>query len=239
MKKAVLFIHGFSAQVEDNSYFIETMKKHKLIDIHTFILPGHEQRRMGKVKYQDWIQASEVELNKLLAQYSKVTIVAHSMGTILAINLASRYPEVIEKLVLISPAYLYGNTEQNRRDFKKLLKLEIDPTIGTGFEGALHKLINVPFPRFLEYRKLVKANAENIPKVVCPTLILHGTIDNIVPIRSSLYIYNYLHGEKHLTLIEDVRHQVFKSHKKDIITKYIYEYILGGVVFKIKMKDMI
>lgn len=237
-KKAVLFIHGFSAKKEDNRVFIEEMKHHKCIDIHTFTLPGHDTKRMGKVTYQDWLNASEKELQHLLKTYKKVTIVAHSMGTILAVHLAVHYKEV-EKLVLISPAYYYGNIEQNAKDIKKLIKHEINPDIGTGFEGVLDKLFHVPLSRFLEYRKLTKQENQNIQKVKCPTLILHGTCDNIVPIHSSLYVYNMLTCKKDFTLIENVRHQVFKSKKASLISTYIYEYIIGGIQFKMKKRDMI
>lgn len=237
-KKAVLFIHGFSAKKEDNQFFIDFMKNKSRIDLHTFVLPGHDTKRMGKATYQDWINASTQELEKLLKTYSKVTIVGHSMGTILAINLAVHYSQV-EKLVLVSPAYDCGNIEQNAKDFKKLVRHEIDPEIGTGFEGVIYKLFHVPFSRFLEYRKLAKQNEANLSKVKCPTLILHGTIDNVVPIHSSLYVYNTLNCEKHLTLIEEVRHQVFKSKKARLISNYIYDYIIGGIHFKIKKKDMI
>ncbi len=237
-KKAVLFIHGFSAMEEDNRVFIEEMQKHKHIDIHTFILPGHGTKRMKKVKYQEWWSAAEKELQQMLKTYIKVTVVGHSMGTILAVNLAAKYSQV-EKLVLIAPAYDYGNHEQNAKDIKTYFKREVNPNIGTGFEGIFHKLLTVPIPSFLEYRKLVKHSRQNIDKVKCPTLILHGMQDNIVPIHSSFYLYSALTCEKYLTLIENVRHQVFKSSRAKQISNYIYEYIIGGIHFRMKKKDIL
>ena len=237
-KRAILFIHGFSAKQEDNQIFASFMEQKKQIDFHTFILPGHEKKRMGKATYQDWIDASIQELEELLKSYSKVTVVGHSMGTILAVYLAVHYSQV-EKLVLVSPAYYFGNLEQNAKDFKKLMRREINPEHGTGFEGFFYKLFHVPFFRFLEYRKLAKQNESNIRKVKCPTLILHGTMDNLVPLHSSLYVYNALTCEKHLTLIENVRHQVFKSKKGNLVSAYIYDYIIGGIHFKMKKRDII
>lgn len=237
-KKVVLFIHGFSAKKEDNLAFLEEMNHRKKIEMHTFILPGHETKRMGKVKYQDWLDASEKELQKLLKNHSQITIVGHSMGTIIALYLAAHYPQV-EKLVLISPAYYFGNLEQNKKDMYRLFRRKIDPNIGTGFEGFFQKLWTVPFSRFLEYRKLVKNTEDSISEIQCPTLLLHGTEDNVVPIRSSLYVYNALTCEKHLTFIEDTRHQVFKSQKAKAISTYIYEYIMGGILFKMNQKDIL
>lgn len=237
-KRAVLFIHGFSAKQEDNQIFVGFMEQKKQIDFHTFILPGHEKKRMGKATYQDWIDASIHALEELLKSHSKVTIVGHSMGTILAIYLAVHYPQV-EKLILISPAYYCGNLEQNVKDFKKVIRHEMNPELGTGFEGFLDKLFHVPFFRLLEYRKLAKQNEANIRRVKCPTLVLHGTMDNLVPLHSSLYVYNALTCDKHLTLIEDVRHQVFKNKKAKLIATYVYDYIIGGLHFKMKKRDII
>lgn len=237
-KKAVLFIHGFSAREEDNRLFIEEMKHHRKIDIHTFVLPGHGEKRMKRTSYHEWWVAAEKELQHLLDTYDKVTVVGHSMGTILAVNLAVQYPQV-EKLVLIAPAYDYGNREQNAKDIKKYFKHEVNPEIGTGFEGLFRKLLTVPLLSFLEYRKLATRSRQNIDQVKCPTLILHGMQDNIVPIHSSLYLYSALTCEKYLTLIENVRHQVFKSKKAKEISDYIYEYIIGGIHFKLKKRDIL
>lgn len=222
--KAVLFIHGLSAKKEDNQYFLDKMNEYSNIDIYSFTLPGHENDKLERVKYQDWIEKSESELNKLLKKYSKVTVVAHSMGTIIAVNLAARYEE-IEKLVLISPAFIFGNFEQNKKDLRKILNREVDEDLGTGFEGALTKFLNVPKLVIFEYYKMARKNENNIEKIKCPVLIMHGLEDNVIPIKSSEFVYNKLKTKKDLILVENVRHQVFKSKKKDVITKYIYRFI--------------
>ena len=119
--KAVLFIHGLSAKVEDNEYFINEMKKYNNIEMFTFILPGHENDKVTKVTRKEWLSKSEQELKKILKKYSKVTIVAHSMGTIIAVNLAAKYKEV-EKLVLIASAFQFGSFKQNKEDLKNIIK---------------------------------------------------------------------------------------------------------------------
>ena len=114
--KAVLFIHGLSAQKEDNEYFINKMSQYSNIQLFTFTLPGHENNKMTKVKYEDWLNKAEEELKQILKKHKKVQIVAHSMGTIIAVYLASKYPQ-IESLVLLSSAFVFGNFEQNKKDF--------------------------------------------------------------------------------------------------------------------------
>lgn len=235
---AVLFIHGLSAKKEDNQYFLEEMKKYRNIDIYSFILPGHENDRVTKATGQEWLTKAETELNKILKKYKKVTIVAHSMGTILAINLASRYRE-IEKLVLISSAFIFGNLKQNKEDLKNIINKNVDKEIGTGFEGVLKKFITVPKKVMIEYYNLANNNKVNISKITCPTLLLHGSIDNVISLESSKYVYNNLKCKKELVIIKNVRHQIFKSVKKKIITEYIYIFISFNLLYEIYKKKEI
>lgn len=236
--RAVLFIHGLSAKKEDNQYFIDKMKKFSNIDIYTFTLPGHEENKMTKVKYQDWITASEKELNSILKKYKKVTIVSHSMGTIIAVYLASKYKQ-IENLVLIAPAFIFGSFKQNKKDLGRLLKKEVDEELGTGFEGSLTKFFQIPKSVMMEYLKMASKNKENISKVSCPTLIIHGLEDNVIPVKSSEFVYQNLTCKKDLVLIRNVRHQVFKSKKKDMIINYIYRFISFKMLYTVIKKKVI
>ena len=236
--KAVLFIHGLSAKKEDNEYFIKRMKNYRNIKLFTFTLPGHENDIVTKVTSNEWLDKSEEELKKILIKYKKVTIVAHSMGTIIAINLASKYKEV-EKLVLISSAFKFGNFKQNKKDLKNILTKKVDNDIGNGFEGAFKKFVEIPKSVMIEYRRLADKNKENISKIKCPVLLLHGDIDNVVSTESSKYLYDNLNCEKELVIIKNVRHQIFKSNKKEIITKYIYNFITFNILYKLSRKKEI
>ncbi len=236
--KAVLFIHGLSAKQEDNKYFIDKMNEKPNIMIYSFTLPGHENDKVSIVKYDSWINEAEKQLQMVLKKHKKVTIVAHSMGTIIATNLASRYSEV-EKLVLISPAFIVGNKEQNKKDLINMINKNVDDELGTGFEGALTKLIKVPKFVWFQFRKMANLNKSNISKVKCPTLIMYGTYDNLISYSAIKFVYDKLECKKDLVLIDRVRHQVFKSYKKDIITNYIYKFITYNLLYKISKRRMI
>lgn len=236
--RAVMFIHGLSAKEEDNEYFINKMSEYKNIDIFTFRLPGHEKDKVTKATAKDWLKKSEEELNRILEKYKKVTIVAHSMGTIIAINLASKYKE-IDKLVLISSAFIFGNLKQNKEDFKRMIRNEVDKQLGNGFEGALTKFIQTPKSVMFEYRKLADENRKNIEKIKCETLIMHGDVDNVISIDSSKYVYDNLKCKKNFVVIKNVRHQIFKSYKKEKITKYIYNFITFNILYELNKKEEI
>lgn len=236
--KAVLFIHGLSAQKEDNEYFINKMSQYSNIQLFAFTLPGHENNKMTKVKYEDWLNKAEEELKQILKKHKKVQIVAHSMGTIIAVYLASKYPQ-IESLVLLSSAFVFGNFEQNKKDFYRLIQRKVDQNLGTGFEGALTKFFRVPKSVMIEYLKMAQKIKPCISKITCPVLLIHGMEDNVISYKSSEFVYHQLNCKKDILLVKNVRHQVFKSLKKEEITNYIYRYISSKMLYSITRKSVI
>lgn len=220
--KKVLFIHGFSAKKEDNEYFIQYLKKHQNIDLHTFTLPGHEDDRVTYVSYQKWLDKAEKEFLSLKSK--KVILIGHSMGAIIAAHLASKYS--VKKLILLSPAYYFGSLKQNEEDLKNIFKSKKGDT---GFEGCFSKMKHVSLRSFMEYIKLSHIGRQDISKIACPVLIMHGDKDPVIRLKSSEYVLKKLKSKKEFVLIKDVRHQLFKSAKKEMISKYIYDYICGGI----------
>ena len=238
-RKAVLFIHGFSATYYENEYCINTLQKYPELDVYTFTMPGHETPIMRKVPYQSWIEKSEEVLLDLFKDYKTIYLLGHSMGGVIASYLASKYPKKVKKLVLVAPAFEYGSFEQNKDDIKKFFERENIKGL-VGYDSFFAKIISVPIKQLLEFTKLVKEYKIYIEKVSCPTLILHGNIDNIVPFSSSVYAYDSLQkNRKYLTILRDVRHQVFITNKKEEITKYIYKFLKWDHLFEKMKKDII
>lgn len=220
--KKVLFIHGFSAKKEDNEYFIQYLKKNHNIDLHTFTLPGHEEDKVTYVSYQKWLDKAEKEFLSLKSK--KVILIGHSMGAIIAAHLASMHS--VKKLILLSPAYYFGSLKQNEEDLKNIFKSKKGDT---GFEGCFSKMKHVSLRSFMEYIKLSHIGRHDISNITCPVLIMHGDKDPVIRLKSSEYVLKKLKSKKEFVLIKDVRHQLFKSVKKEMISKYIYDYICGGI----------
>ena len=237
-RKAVLFIHGFSASYYENEYFINTLQRYPELDVYTFTLPGHEPPIMRKVKYESWIAKSEEELKKLLDDYHTIYLVGHSMGGVIASYLASKYKSRIKKLVLIAPAFEYGSFHQNKKDIQDFFERENRKGV-VGYDTLFSKILTVPITRIIEFTKLVRRYKHCIHEVQCPVLLLQGNIDNVVPFSSSVYAYDALMGQKYFTVLRDVRHQVFISEKKELITNYIYTFLKSERKFEKQKKDIL
>lgn len=232
--KTVLFIHGFSAKKEDNEYLIQYLKHYRNIKVHTFTLPGHENDKVTFIPYQKWLIKAEEEF--LHVKTRNTIIIGHSMGAIIAAHLASKYK--VEKLILLSPAYIFGSIKQNQEDIKNMFKNRKE-NVETGFEGVMTKMRDVPIKSVMEYYKLSHKGRTDLTKITCPVLVMHGDKDNVISVKSSEYVLNHLKSKKEFVKITGVRHQIFKSQKKEAISEYIYYYICGGLIYLINKRKEI
>jgi 2-succinyl-6-hydroxy-2,4-cyclohexadiene-1-carboxylate synthase len=96
-KKKVLFIHGFLGENQDFIPIIKMLKNH--FHCLGIDLPGH-----GKTP---WVQGlSKIELMNAIAllikKHSIAAVVGYSLGGRLAMEIDSRFPGLIKKLVILS-----------------------------------------------------------------------------------------------------------------------------------------
>ena len=73
--------------------------------------------------------------------------------------------------------------------------------------------------------KLVEEHTGDVKKITCPTLILHGDNDDIVPIDSVLYVYNNIQS-KSVTLIElhTLTHDLFMNDRYEEVKNLIIKF---------------
>ncbi len=105
-EKSVLLIHGiFSSPL----YFKGMAKAFfdRGYNVVTIILPGHWEKdwyRMGEMDSREWSQEVAVGW-ELAKQYGdKIILAGHSLGNLLQLELALKYPEEVHALVMTSPA---------------------------------------------------------------------------------------------------------------------------------------
>lgn len=224
-KKAILLIHGFAGGNYDYNSLGNDLELYNSFDVFTFTLPGHERMIIDKVTREDWIKKAEDEIEKIInANYKEVYVIGHSMGGVIASHLASKYKEV-KKLVLAAPAFHYlafkGDKVDVIESIKKLPNLfkNYDP------EEVLSRIFKIPAPTIKEFMKLVEEHTKDIKDITCPTLILHGEKDDIVPVDSVQYVYDNIKS-KSVTLIElhSLTHDLFMNDRydevRDIIVKF-------------------
>ena len=211
-RKAILVIHGFAGGTYDEEILNHELELKWNYDVFTFTLPGHEGLTERSIKYTEWIEKVESEMEYLIRNgYRKIYVIGHSMGGVLAAHLASKYKEV-KKLVLVAPAFRHYGFEDGTFSLKNTF-VKGNKIIGQyGFKMVANRFLKLPTTYITEFRKLVKENQETCKKIHILTLILRGTEDEIVPEDAINLIYEQLSNPyKKVIHLDGITHDVFRE----------------------------
>lgn len=223
-RKAILVIHGFGGGIYDEEYLINRLELIKNYDVYTFTLPGHDGIKTN-MKEDKWIEKTEEMINFLIKnKYKTIYVIGHSMGGVLATRLASKYKEV-KKLVLLAAAFRYLEFKDDEVDVvKSLTKV---PGLAKEYKDEfVSRMQKMPLPSIKEFMNTVRHNEDALKNIYIKTLIIQGTNDNIVPQETADFIYDLLPtNEKEVLMCEGVNHDIFRSNKKEQITKEIIEFL--------------
>ena len=167
-----------------------------------------------------WVQQTIDLFNAL--EIEKANLVGNSFGGALALSMAIKYPERVDKLVLmgsmgISFPITYGldrvwgytpslaNMEELLEIFtydhsfatKELIKTRYESSMQPGFQESFSAMFPAPRQNGVEGMAGNKDYIRNIPH---KTLIIHGREDRVIPLENSLRL---------LQLIDDAQLHVF------------------------------
>lgn len=226
-RKAVLIIHGFLGGTYDEEDLANFLELNKSFDVYQFTLPGHK-RNLSKIKYTEWVNKCDEMVEWLISKgYRNIYVIGHSMGGVLATYLASKYSE-IKKLVLAAPAFNYLTKEKDKGKISSSIKYAPSIVKTYGSNEIIARFLKLNPSAIKEFVDLVRIYYDYPTKVECPTLILQGKNDKIVPVSSSKYVFNSLNSkEKKLILIDGVTHDLFYSKRNEEIYTIVDKFLRG------------
>lgn len=224
-RKAVLIIHGFAGGTYDEEQLANYLELNRDFDVFQFTLPGHE-RNLSKVEYHEWISASEKQVEWLIKNgYSKIYLIGHSMGGVIATYLSIKYKQV-KKLVLAAPAFHYLNVIKDDLNVGESLKIAPKIIKDYGSDEVIARILKLNVSVLKEFMDLVKEYYEYPKELTCKLLILQGKSDNLVPVSSSEYVYESAKSkDKKLVLLNDVTHDIFRTENKEEIFKIVERFL--------------
>ncbi|MEK4427300.1 alpha/beta hydrolase [Solibacillus sp. FSL K6-1523] len=201
MSIGILFLHGFSGgpyEVQPFADYVQE-KTEWLIAIPT--LSGHgeaEDLAMKGYKAHNWLMDAEIAYRRLAKQVDEIIIVGFSMGGVIAMYLATRYK--VKKLVLLSAAAKYISPSQLVKDFRLVATDAMHKNLQDNelFARYKFKFLNVPFSATVEFMKVVQKTAPYIKNIKCPTFIVQGLLDGIVPSQTARILHDQIQSKEKL-----------------------------------------
>ncbi|MHA1971868.1 MAG: alpha/beta hydrolase [Candidatus Hodarchaeales archaeon] len=230
----VLLIHGAGGGTTwDLKEFTNIVHEITGASVYVPALSGFGTRPedLYAITFTDWLDDAKSAYEKLEQTCDKIFIVGHSMGGVLSLHLASKYPQT-KAIVTWAAATAIKNKKLSLLPIlmkTPILNRFIPERIDTPAPEELKKLgwvgydwlpITIAFA-ILEGLKSVK---NVIPLVKCPVLIIQGMNDEIVPQKCAKTIYNNVGSNvKEIWMVEGASHPLMNETccKKELFERTI------------------
>ncbi len=228
-KPAVLLIHGFTSHRSSLEALIPELKANGFA-WHYPILAGHgtSPEDLEDKRWHHW-QADIERAHQYLRQSNdKIVVVAISMGTLLAMELAANYPEDIAGLVLLSPCLRFKDKLSlftpvmrffvTRHPFgpKKKYAHASQEYLDKGYQWF-------PTASYYSYWKRTRTILPVIANVRCPVRIIQSKADHIADPRGAQKIFDLLQSPKEILWHEQSGHELLL----DLEVKKVIEEIMN------------
>ncbi len=234
--KAVILIHGFLTNYLDFAPIIPYLEK-EYDYVSKYIVPGHDIPPNYKLfRVKDTFDTLLKTYDELKKDYKDIDVIGFSMGGALASYLQS--VREVSKLVLLSPANKYLNFSllHNRLQFRHLLNTisdkqekELNKEIFNNNDKVAMKMMlkellpNYNIHNLKTFMDIVKICNKELLAITCPSLIIWGKLDQLVPYSSVKYLYDISLNKKELVIYDDISHLMLLSeNNQKIIDKIMY-----------------
>jgi carboxylesterase len=168
------------------------------------LMTGHGTRAedLQDVTFDDWVRAARRRALDAVAAHGRIVLLGFSLGSLVAMQLASEQPAGLAGLVVLGNALTLGLSSRlplglwsrTGRPMPDLYLVKprpgemVDPTCS----DQLVTYDRHPLRAALEvYRAGARVGAQ-VGRIACPTLIQHGRRDGVCPSRNALWLRDHL-----------------------------------------------
>ena len=235
-KKALIFLHGLSSNSDAWFRNIETLDKD--FTCIAIDLPGFGKSYKNAEEFTATYFASIVKEFAEKMKMDKFTLVGHSMGGQTAIKFAAKYPEKLDKLILIAPAGIEKFSEFEGTAMKMVMNpttimASTEEQIDRNYQLNFYKMPKEAAQMIQDRKNIVKSAdfeahaiaiqksvkgmlddtvTQDLEKISSPTLILFGKNDALIPNK-------YLHPTLTIDELSKTAQESIKGSKLILINE--------------------
>jgi carboxylesterase len=235
----VLILHGFTGTLESVKALYAPLQEIG-ITVSMPLLMGHGEdspEALRGVRWHEWLSDADRALQKLSRDTDRIIVIGHSMGSLLALNLAVKYPKKVDSLVLAAPAIKLASMFAPGRPMQffallisKLFKnWELKPLFSDPqCASAISHYSWVPTNAIISFFELIKQTLPQLCRVTVPVLVLQCRRDSTVLPESATILFNSIATEpsaKSLLWLEHSDHQLFCDGERVKAVQAIIDYV--------------
>jgi dipeptidyl aminopeptidase/acylaminoacyl peptidase len=172
--------------------------------------------RFAEITYSGEVEDLQAAFDFLLAhRMGNIAIFGSSMGGTVAILFAAREPRVSTLVTLSAPVHPERLTE------RFLTPGDVEGWRADGFITYHGRRINASLLEDLQAIHVPQA----AQRVSCPALVIHGDLDETVPVEEARELYTLLSGPKRLRIIEGGDHRFSRPDLMQIVLQDSLEWM--------------
>lgn len=225
-RTGVLLIHGFTgspAAMRGLGEFLNRTQGYTTLGIR---LPGHGTQvdDLRRPTWRDWITAVEDGLNLLHGMSDQVYVGGISMGGVLTLIAAARYP--VKGVVALSTPY--GLTRDWRIRFMRPLSLFVPKFKKTGAVGIAAETSYAYYVTraIAEAAELAKLMQAGLPKINVPVLLIQSHGDKVIePNALDLLSEHLATPRKEMLWLEKSGHVITLDVEREIVYARVAQFI--------------
>jgi carboxylesterase len=233
----VVALHGFGGTTSELSPLLEALAREGYA-VRAPLLAGHGTRPedLQACTFDDWVASARVELEHARAQHGRVVLCGFSMGSLVAIELASEGPGACEGLVLLGNAVRLSSPLHEtlgavdrlglRLPDAYFVKLWSADVADRAARARITAYDRHPLRGALEVRRGARRAEERLPHVTCPTLVLHGRRDHVCPVANVERVRARIGAKEVFTRVfADSAHLVASDHDHDAVAVEVLSFV--------------
>jgi carboxylesterase len=233
---ACLLLHGWGGTPQSLRYLGERLQGAG-ITAFAPLLPGAGTcaADLARTRAADWVHAAEDHLLALHASCSTVLVAGLSMGAILTLYLGAEFPDVVRGIVPINGGVRFHNPDLARMAFRRDLPTVVPSWDETWLlkdrsvvEVAYREMARTTLPDVLGLAKVVE---ELLPVLTVPILLIHSSLDRVVPPENGRHILDRVASQdKALLELPNSYHVATMDSDRELVAGAVIDFVrrLGG-----------
>lgn len=231
-KNAVLMIHGIAGSPAHFREFLPVVPEDW--SVYNILLDGHGGKvtDFSATSMEKWKTQVADTVKQLLLSHEKIVIVAHSMGTLFALQAAVDHPERVATLFLlaaplrvkIAPNMVEGTLRvalKKTEGFKTAEEMVDDCSID--LDEKLHRYIGWT-PRFFELLEEIKRVRGILPRVRIPCVAFQSEKDELVSVESAQDLQRNRRIE--VIMLKDSGHFAYGPEDLELLQQRLREMLI-------------
>lgn len=239
-QKLVIFIHGILGHPDHFNNFYPLVNKD--FAIRKILLSGHGKTvdDFARASMRDWKNEVESFIQEAENQYSSIYIVAHSMGTLFALQSIRNHKKIKGLFLLASPLYLWVRIRPLLAQWRRIFfPMKADRTSkniydkpyhahGVQFDKRFWKYIKW-LPNYLALFREIRNTRDELVAIghtPIPCIAFHSGHDELVHAKACKALEKF--GAE-VILLPDSTHYLYDEKDLQILSKKFEDFLSGDL----------